>query len=341
MPADAARLARTDSGLASTLAGSVMRLARRLRQERDTDLTASQLSALGTIRRYGPLTIGALAAHERVQPPSMTRTVGCLLERASSTASPHPTDGRQVVVAMTDAGTGRCSTPSAAAVTPGWPAGCGASPRRARPAAPCRSAAGGADRRHEPDVPRPGGPQLPPVRRGRAGVQRRHLDAARRAGLAGAAAVRHTGARSASRPACSSCPCCCCRRSPGCSPTGSPSAGCSSAPRSRWPCRPACWACWRSPVSRRPGTSTCSPSLFGIGTAFDAPARQSFVVEMVGRDDLPTRSASTPRRSTLARIIGPAVAGLLIALLGSGRGHRVGHPDQRGQLPRGRRARCC
>ena len=104
MPADAARLARTDSGLASTLAGSVMRLARRLRQERDTDLTASQLSALGSIRRYGPLTIGALAGHERVQPPSMTRTVGCLLKIGMVSREAHATDGRQVVVALSDDG---------------------------------------------------------------------------------------------------------------------------------------------------------------------------------------------------------------------------------------------
>ena len=104
MPAETARLARTDTGLASALAVSVMRLARRLRQERDSDLTATQLSALGTIRRYGPLTIGALAAHERVQPPSMTRTVGCLLERGMVTREAHATDRRQVVVVLSDEG---------------------------------------------------------------------------------------------------------------------------------------------------------------------------------------------------------------------------------------------
>jgi DNA-binding MarR family transcriptional regulator len=104
MPAETARLARTDTGLASALAVSVMRLARRLRQERDSDLTATQLSALGTIRRYGPLTIGALATHERVQPPSMTRTVGCLLERGMVTREAHATDRRQVVVVLSDEG---------------------------------------------------------------------------------------------------------------------------------------------------------------------------------------------------------------------------------------------
>ena len=104
MPAEAARPARADSAVASTLAVSVMRLARRLRQERDTDLTATQLSALGSIRRHGPLTIGALAAHERGQPPSMTRTVGCLLELGMVTRAAHPTDGRQVLVMLSDDG---------------------------------------------------------------------------------------------------------------------------------------------------------------------------------------------------------------------------------------------
>src|SRR3989337_1009669 len=96
MPAETARRARTDTGLASRLAVSIMRLARRLRQERDSDLTATQLSALGTIRRHGPLTIGALAAHERVQPPSMTRTVGCLLNLGMVRRAAAPPDRRTV-----------------------------------------------------------------------------------------------------------------------------------------------------------------------------------------------------------------------------------------------------
>ncbi len=104
MPAETARLARTDTGLASTLAVSVMRLARRLRQERDSDLTATQLSALGSIRVHGPLTIGALAAHERVQPPSMTRTVNCLLDLGMVSREEHASDRRQVVVVLSEQG---------------------------------------------------------------------------------------------------------------------------------------------------------------------------------------------------------------------------------------------
>jgi DNA-binding MarR family transcriptional regulator len=47
---------------------------------------------------------GELAAHERVQPPSMTRIVKALEETGYVTRTPHATDGRQVVVALTAAG---------------------------------------------------------------------------------------------------------------------------------------------------------------------------------------------------------------------------------------------
>src|SRR3954468_6121030 len=95
----------TDIQLAAGLRIAVMRLARRLRAERpETDLTISQLAALASVERHGPLTLGVLAAHERVQPPSMTRMVGALAERDLLTRVPHETDGRQIVVAITDAG---------------------------------------------------------------------------------------------------------------------------------------------------------------------------------------------------------------------------------------------
>jgi DNA-binding MarR family transcriptional regulator len=48
--------------------------------------------------------VGELAARERVQPPSMTRTVNCLEEGGYVTRRPHETDGRQILVALTDLG---------------------------------------------------------------------------------------------------------------------------------------------------------------------------------------------------------------------------------------------
>ena len=74
---------RTDAGLASELRLSVMRLRRRLAAERDPDnpLSMGQMAVLGALYRNGDQSVGELAAHERVQPPSMTRTVNCLAER--------------------------------------------------------------------------------------------------------------------------------------------------------------------------------------------------------------------------------------------------------------------
>lgn len=57
---------------------------------------------------------------------------------------------------------------------------------------------------------------------------------------------------------------------------------------------------------------------FGIGAAFDAPARQSFVSEMVGPDDLSNAVGLNSASFNLARVIGPALSGFLIAALGSG-----------------------
>ncbi|GAA5155304.1 MFS transporter [Nocardioides marinquilinus] len=58
--------------------------------------------------------------------------------------------------------------------------------------------------------------------------------------------------------------------------------------------------------------------VFGIGSAFDAPARQSFVSEMVGPDDLTNAVGLNAASFNLARIVGPALAGLLIHAFGDG-----------------------
>ena len=57
-------------------------------------------------------------------------------------------------------------------------------------------------------------------------------------------------------------------------------------------------------------------ALLGLTNAFDMPARQAFVVEMVGRDDLMNAVALGSMQFNAARIVGPAVAGVLIALIG-------------------------
>jgi MFS family permease len=58
--------------------------------------------------------------------------------------------------------------------------------------------------------------------------------------------------------------------------------------------------------------------LFGVGTAFDNPARQSFVSEVAGPDHLPNAIGLNSATFHAARIVGPAVAGLVIAAFGTG-----------------------
>jgi len=72
---------QTDSQLASRLRLAVMRLARVLRQKAQDPITPSQLSALVSVERDGPVTLGELAALESVQPPTMTRIVAALEEQ--------------------------------------------------------------------------------------------------------------------------------------------------------------------------------------------------------------------------------------------------------------------
>lgn len=94
----------TPPALAHDLRLAVMRLSRRLRSQRaDTSITLTHLAALSTLHARGPMTPGELAAYEKVQPPSMTRVVCALEERGFVLRTPHPTDGRQVIVSLTPA----------------------------------------------------------------------------------------------------------------------------------------------------------------------------------------------------------------------------------------------
>lgn len=58
--------------------------------------------------------------------------------------------------------------------------------------------------------------------------------------------------------------------------------------------------------------------LLGVVNAFDIPARQAFLVEMVGKEDLMNAIALNSSMFNGARVIGPAVAGLLVASIGEG-----------------------
>lgn len=84
----------------------MLKLARRLRQERDetVELTASQSSVLGVLLRRSRLSMGGLAAEEKVRPPTVTRVVNTLEARDLVRRTPSPRDGRQSMVELTDAG---------------------------------------------------------------------------------------------------------------------------------------------------------------------------------------------------------------------------------------------
>ena len=99
-------VARTDAGLASELRLAVMRLRRRLANERHpgNELSMGAMAVLGALHRQGDLTVGELAAHERVKAPSMTRTVNCLEQGGHVVRRPHASDGRQVLVSLSDKG---------------------------------------------------------------------------------------------------------------------------------------------------------------------------------------------------------------------------------------------
>ena len=69
-----------------------------------TDLSLGQWAALRTLDSHGPMTPSELAAHEKVQPPSITRIIAKLDEHGYVARAPDPTDGRQVVVSATAEG---------------------------------------------------------------------------------------------------------------------------------------------------------------------------------------------------------------------------------------------
>src|SRR3954470_9683689 len=93
-----------DTELPSRLRFALMRLARRLRQQHDSDTTQSQLSALSSVAIHGPITLGELAAYERVAPPTMPRIVSHLEARKLVHREVDPADRRVARVTATAEG---------------------------------------------------------------------------------------------------------------------------------------------------------------------------------------------------------------------------------------------
>jgi DNA-binding MarR family transcriptional regulator len=90
--------------LAHRLRPVIARLSRRMRQHAGGDLSATQIAALNTISCHGPLTPSEVAARERIQRPTATRTLARLEESGLIARTADPADRRSSLVMTTEAG---------------------------------------------------------------------------------------------------------------------------------------------------------------------------------------------------------------------------------------------
>lgn len=97
-------MAAPTASLSSQLRLVVLRLSRRLRHQGVGEITASQLSALSAVAKRGEMTLGELAAIERIAPPSMTRIAARLEEAGYLERRADSADRRVVRVALSPAG---------------------------------------------------------------------------------------------------------------------------------------------------------------------------------------------------------------------------------------------
>jgi DNA-binding MarR family transcriptional regulator len=91
--------------VAIALSEAITRFNRRMRQARPVgELSLAQISALQSLEVAGAMTPRELADVERVQPPTITKIVARLEEKGLIQRTPHPTDGRQVILAPSPQG---------------------------------------------------------------------------------------------------------------------------------------------------------------------------------------------------------------------------------------------
>jgi DNA-binding MarR family transcriptional regulator len=89
----------------SDLTVAVGQLLRRLRSETNpSELNLSQLSVLSRLDQFGAMTTADLARAEAMKPQSMGTILASLEQEGLVHRQPHPTDGRQILFALTDAG---------------------------------------------------------------------------------------------------------------------------------------------------------------------------------------------------------------------------------------------
>jgi DNA-binding MarR family transcriptional regulator len=95
----------TRDDLPGHLRHTIVRVARRLRQEARSELSPSLTAALSTVERHGPLTPSELASRERIQRPTATRVIARLEEKGLIARTADLYDRRSSLVAVTGAGT--------------------------------------------------------------------------------------------------------------------------------------------------------------------------------------------------------------------------------------------
>ena len=98
------RVITVETELASRLRLAVMRLGRKLRRHVGGGLTPSQVSALASLERLGPMTLGELSSVENVRPPTLTKVVAALEEQGLVARTTDPTDRRVARVEATSQG---------------------------------------------------------------------------------------------------------------------------------------------------------------------------------------------------------------------------------------------
>ena len=96
--------AETDLRAVARLRLAVVRLARQIRQNAHSGVTPSQLSALSTLDRHGPMRLADLAYHEGIARSTITRLVRQLDDSGLITREADPRDGRCTIAALSPAG---------------------------------------------------------------------------------------------------------------------------------------------------------------------------------------------------------------------------------------------
>jgi DNA-binding MarR family transcriptional regulator len=99
-----ARSTKSDLELASRLRLAIVRTSRRLRQEAGNELSPSQVAALATRDRHGPLSPSQLALREQIKRPTATRVIGRLVDAGYAERTADPTDKRGALVTPTAEG---------------------------------------------------------------------------------------------------------------------------------------------------------------------------------------------------------------------------------------------